>query len=45
MPGPCKPTAFNMPPAVGDNRGEALPAHTKGASDFTTNAPSELKST
>ena len=43
-PGPCRPTALSMPARVGCRRGAGFPAHGKGASDFTTTAPSPPRS-
>ncbi len=39
-PGPCSPTAFNMPAAVMCSRGAGLPGHGSADSDFAVIAPS-----
>ncbi len=44
MPGPCRPTAFSMPCAVGWSRGAGLPSHANAASDLVTTAPTDARS-
>jgi hypothetical protein len=44
-PGPCRPTLLSMPAAVSCTRGAGFPGHGSAASDFTTTAPREARST
>ena len=42
-PGPCSPTAFNMPAAVMCSRGAGLPGHGSADSDLAVIAPSRAR--
>ncbi len=44
-PGPWSPTAFSIPAGVGCSLGAGFPAQANAASDLTTTAPSEPRST